>query len=136
MLAVSLSEQEIATWLDDRISIAAVNGPEMCVVSGDNEAVGDLEKTLQPSNVPCRYLHTSHAFHSKMIDAIIDPFLEKAEPRGKQQSDRRTDGSDHGILENQGENRSETIYSRQSLWANRHERVLYRWRTQIDGPPF
>ena len=76
MLAVSLSEDDIKPYLDDRISLAAVNGPELCVVSGDLSSVKELENELRQSKVQCRYLHTSHAFHSKMIDSILEEFTE------------------------------------------------------------
>jgi len=35
-----------------------------------------LEKQLSKKNVDCRHLHTSHAFHSQMMDPIVDPFAE------------------------------------------------------------
>lgn len=76
MLAVSISEKDIESFLDARVSLAVVNGPDLCVISGDVEAVRELEETLRQSNVESRYLHTSHAFHSKMMDSILDPFTE------------------------------------------------------------
>jgi acyl transferase domain-containing protein len=76
MLAVFLSENDIAPFLNDRISLAAVNGPELCVVSGEVEAVRTVEQRLHQSKVDCRYLHTSHAFHSSMMEAVLDEFHE------------------------------------------------------------
>ena len=77
MLAVPLSEKEIEPFLGKELSLAAINGPSFCVVSGEKEAVKDLEKQLSKKNVDCRHLHTSHAFHSKMIDPILDAFTEQ-----------------------------------------------------------
>ena len=76
MLAVPLTEAEIEPFLGDRLSLATVNTPALCVVSGDKEAVDDFQKQLAGKNVACRHLHTSHAFHSKMMDPILDAFTE------------------------------------------------------------
>ena len=76
MLAVPLSEKDLEPYLGADVSLAVVNGPEMCVASGDTGAVGKLENSLRQLNVQCRHLHTSHAFHSKMMDPIIDQFAE------------------------------------------------------------
>ena len=79
MLAVSAAEEEISPLLNDRLSLAAVNGPSLCVVSGDTEAVKDLEEELSKKNVTCRHLHTSHAFHSRMMDPILSEFAREVE---------------------------------------------------------
>ena len=78
MIAVPLSEKDIEQFLNEELSLSAVNGPSFCTVSGHREAIEDLEKQLFKKNVDCRHLHTSHAFHSKMIDPIIDAFVERA----------------------------------------------------------
>jgi acyl transferase domain-containing protein/acyl carrier protein len=77
MLAVSMSENDIVPFVDDEISLAAVNGPELCVVSGEVEAVRALVRKLHQSEVDYRYLHTSHAFHSHMMDAVMDEFYAR-----------------------------------------------------------
>ncbi|MDF5721311.1 MAG: aminotransferase class III-fold pyridoxal phosphate-dependent enzyme [Rhizonema sp. PD37] len=77
MLAIPLSEQEIQPLLSENLSLAAINGPDLCVVSGVEEAVDDLQKQLSEQGVECRRLHTSHAFHSQMMDSIIEPFQQQ-----------------------------------------------------------
>jgi len=77
MLAVFLSEKEIAPFLGDDLSLAVINGPSICAVSGDHDAIEDLEKQLSQKGVDFRRLHTSHAFHSKMMDPIVDSFAEQ-----------------------------------------------------------
>jgi acyl transferase domain-containing protein/acyl carrier protein len=79
MLAVSASEEEIAPLLNERLSLAAVNSPSLCVVSGETEAVRELEEDLSKKDVACRPLHTSHAFHSKMMDPILGKFAREIE---------------------------------------------------------
>jgi acyl transferase domain-containing protein len=76
MLAVPMPEQEVLPLLGEELSLAAVNGPGLCVVSGPAEAVTNLEKELTERNVVCRQLQTSHAFHSRMMEPIIEQFLE------------------------------------------------------------
>lgn len=77
MLAVPLSEREIQPFLGNRLSLAVINGPSLCVVSGEKEAVEDLREQLSTKNIGCRNLHTSHAFHSEMMEPILSTFTEK-----------------------------------------------------------
>jgi len=73
MLAVRLPEAEVLPLLNSELAIAAINGPALCVVSGPYAAVEALEKTLAERSVGCRRLHTSHAFHSPMVEPIVAP---------------------------------------------------------------
>ncbi len=72
MLAVPLADEEIRLPAD--LSIAAVNGLRQCVVSGPTPAIEELEHSLAKQGVTCRKLHTSHAFHSAMMDPMLDSF--------------------------------------------------------------
>jgi len=74
MLAVGLSPQGFSLRAD--CSIAAINSPEQCVVSGPAGAIAELERQLSETGVPCHRLPTSHAFHSALMDPILDPFRE------------------------------------------------------------
>lgn len=77
MLSVTLPEQEILALLAGRnLSLAAVNGPELCVVSGGAEQINDLSRQLTERGVDCKTLQTSHAFHSAMMDPILERFRE------------------------------------------------------------
>jgi len=73
MLAVRLSEAEAAEYLRDGVSLAAVNGPSLCVLSGSEEAVQPVEDKLIAASVAAKRLETSHAFHSAMMEAVIPP---------------------------------------------------------------
>lgn len=77
MLSVFLTEQETVARLGDGLSLAAVNSTALCVVSGDPEAVDDLERTLGDDGVGCRRLHTSHAFHSPAMDPAVPLFTDE-----------------------------------------------------------
>jgi acyl transferase domain-containing protein len=77
MLAVALAEERVRPLLKKGISIAAVNSPDDCVVSGTPEAVSELEQQLNESDVGCRRLRTSHAFHSGMVEPLREAFIEQ-----------------------------------------------------------
>ncbi len=74
MLAVMRPVEEIASRLGDTLSVAAVNAPSLCVVSGTDEAIGALEAELLRDDIPARRLATSHAFHSAMMEPVLAPF--------------------------------------------------------------
>ena len=77
MLAAPLSEQALESLLDKKLSLAANNGPTSCVVSGSTEAIDQFQEVLTQQGVECRRLYTSHAFHSQMMDSILEPFKEQ-----------------------------------------------------------
>ncbi|MFI5005853.1 MAG: SDR family NAD(P)-dependent oxidoreductase [Solirubrobacterales bacterium] len=77
MLAVHVPASELEGKLAQGVSIAAVNGPSLCVVSGPTDAIEALEKDLQRRSLAATRLHTSHAFHSAMMDPILGPFRER-----------------------------------------------------------
>ncbi|HLL81410.1 MAG TPA: type I polyketide synthase, partial [Longimicrobium sp.] len=70
MLAVALSEEEAGKLRS--VSVAAVNAPGMVVLSGTHAAIDEVARELQSRGVPATKLHTSHAFHSEMMDPILD----------------------------------------------------------------
>ena len=74
MLSVPLAEDAVRPYLGEEISLAAVNAPELCVVSGPYEAIENLAQRLAAAGIEARRLHTSHAFHSPMMDPILDAF--------------------------------------------------------------
>ncbi|NEQ21461.1 MAG: SDR family NAD(P)-dependent oxidoreductase, partial [Microcoleus sp. SIO2G3] len=77
MLSVSLSSSEVQPLLGEELSLAASNAPSLCVVSGTTDAIATLQARLTAQGVDCRRLHTSHAFHSQMMDPIVESFKEQ-----------------------------------------------------------
>lgn len=77
MIAVSLPENEVRPLLGRQLSLAALNGPSLCVVSGPKDAVEALQNRLAQQGVSSSRLHTSHAFHSEMMAPILEPFMEQ-----------------------------------------------------------
>ncbi|MFJ2774379.1 type I polyketide synthase [Streptomyces sp. NPDC087300] len=82
MLAVQAAEEEVLPLLagrTDRVAIAAVNGPEAVVVSGDAEAVADIGRQAAAKGRRTKLLRTSNAFHSPHMDPVLDAFRAAAE---------------------------------------------------------
>ncbi len=76
MLAVSSSADLIAKVLPATLQIASDNAPHLCVVSGPEPDVNEFQKQLESESVVCRHLHTSHAFHSAMMDPMVESLRE------------------------------------------------------------
>ncbi len=72
MLAVPLAPSDLQ--LSGTLSLAAINNPDLCVVSGPTAEITELETSLAKQSVSCRRLFTSHAFHSEMMDPILGTF--------------------------------------------------------------
>jgi acyl transferase domain-containing protein/aryl carrier-like protein len=74
MASVALPPEEVEPLLGSQLSLAAHNAPRRVVVSGPEEAVAALAAELAGRGVDCRRLHTSHAFHSRMMEPVLAPF--------------------------------------------------------------
>ena len=80
MLAAAISEAEaMALASHNGLSLAACNGPQQCVFSGDFAAIAKLEDSLTSRCVSFQRLATSHAFHSAMLEPIVAPFMAAME---------------------------------------------------------
>ena len=73
MIAVRAGEARVRELLPDGCALAAINGTEFCTVSGPHQAIDAL---LALDDLPTQALHTSHAFHSAMMDPVLAPFTE------------------------------------------------------------
>jgi amino acid adenylation domain-containing protein len=74
MLSVRCSAEAAEAYLSGDIALAAANSDHLCVLAGTNDAIDQLSAKLDMAGIPNRALSTSHAFHSHMMDPIIDPF--------------------------------------------------------------
>ncbi|HEX7314135.1 MAG TPA: SDR family oxidoreductase [Pyrinomonadaceae bacterium] len=76
MLAVPLPEKEVNALLPPGLSLATVNTPNSCVVAGAAEAVNEFQSALASRGLDSQLLHTSHAFHSEMMEPMLGEFTE------------------------------------------------------------
>ncbi|MFF3020363.1 type I polyketide synthase [Streptomyces sp. NPDC057939] len=77
MIAVQASEAEVLPLLTDRVSIAAVNGPQSVVIAGDEDAATAVAESFTDRKT--KRLAVSHAFHSPHMDAMLDDFRRVVE---------------------------------------------------------
>ncbi|MEZ4360740.1 MAG: amino acid adenylation domain-containing protein [Kofleriaceae bacterium] len=77
MLSVRLSAEELTPRLPEGVVIAAENAPGLCVASGPTERIAELEEALARAEITARRLVTSHAFHSPMMDPVVEPMAER-----------------------------------------------------------
>ncbi|TXC93908.1 type I polyketide synthase [Streptomyces sp. ISID311] len=89
MAAVQASEEEVRALLDGAqdAAIGAINGPRAVVVSGAEDTVNSVVQELRAQGRKTSYLKVSHAFHSPLMDPMLDDFrtivagLTYSEPR-------------------------------------------------------
>lgn len=74
MLSVRMAAADLLPLLPDNISLAADNGPAVCVAAGPSDAIEALRAALEAKGIVAKTLQTSHAFHSAMMDAAVAPF--------------------------------------------------------------
>ncbi|MBM4796768.1 type I polyketide synthase [Streptomyces sioyaensis] len=89
MAAVEATEEEVRALLGgaQNAAIAAVNGPRATVISGAQDTVNTIVETLRSQGRKTSFLKVSHAFHSPLMDPMLDEFrtvvagLTYSEPR-------------------------------------------------------
>ncbi len=82
MAAVFTNEATISAALgpfQDQVAIAAINGPGNIVISGAGAEVQRLLDALHAQGIKSRPLAVSHAFHSPLVDPILEEFAHAAE---------------------------------------------------------
>ncbi|SHG61274.1 hybrid non-ribosomal peptide synthetase/type I polyketide synthase [Massilia sp. CF038] len=78
MLAVNALFADIASELGDAVALAAINRPQVCVLSGPDDAIADVQARLTARGIECQPLATSHAFHSAMMAPCCPDFQAEA----------------------------------------------------------
>ncbi|MGV9641061.1 type I polyketide synthase [Streptomyces sp. NPDC003514] len=77
MASVRAEEPDVRAVLVDGVEIAAVNGPRSVVISGSEKAVTRTVERLRNDHKVTR-LRVSHAFHSALMEPMLDDFAEVA----------------------------------------------------------
>lgn len=76
MLSVILDEDKITEYVTEDICISVRNGKDNYVLAGTSEAIECLKETLDEDEIRYREIRTSHAFHSHMVEPVLDEFRE------------------------------------------------------------
>jgi polyketide synthase PksJ len=74
MLAVVSTVEALQPFLNASLSLAAINTETFCVVSGATDSITHLAQTLKQQGIVTRRLRTSHAFHSLLMEPILESF--------------------------------------------------------------
>ncbi|ESX84924.1 hybrid non-ribosomal peptide synthetase/type I polyketide synthase [Mesorhizobium sp. LSHC412B00] len=74
IVAVSLSPEDLQPYWNERLSLAAINGPRQCVVSGAASEIEALHERLQAKSIASKRIRGSHAVHSSLLDPILPEF--------------------------------------------------------------
>lgn len=81
MLAVLASEQDLLSLLRafPDVTVAAANAPAVSVLSGPVASISALKQQLSMRGISATVQHTSHAFHSRLMDPMLDDFRKCVE---------------------------------------------------------
>ena len=77
MFAVRAGEERVVPLLEpcrEAVSLAAVNGPDDVVISGETRAVESIAAGLRAQDVHVQRLNVSHAFHSPLMEPMLEEF--------------------------------------------------------------
>jgi len=127
MAAVLADETTVRSELNgmsDRLAIAALNGPQNTVVSGEAEALQLLLDRFTAQGIETRRLATSHAFHSHLVEPILDSLDEAAAEVAYSKPEVPT------ISNLTGSAADDTTYAEPSYWS-RHAREPVRFMQGI-----
>jgi len=78
MAAVMAGKEQVEPLLRDGVEIAAINGPENTVISGEIEAIAATIDQLKSQGISAQQLRVSHAFHSVQMEPILAEFEQIA----------------------------------------------------------
>ena len=76
MVSVALSQKAASMYVGEGVWLAAVNGPVACVLSCATLAAAGLEARLDADGVGFQRLQTSHAFHSGLMEPVLEPLRQ------------------------------------------------------------
>ncbi|MER8996068.1 amino acid adenylation domain-containing protein [Mesorhizobium sp. M0678] len=74
IVAVGLSPEELQPYWNESLSLAVINGPRQCVVSGPASEIATFDERLQASFIESKRICASHAAHSSLLDPILPEF--------------------------------------------------------------
>jgi acyl transferase domain-containing protein len=77
MVSVMASESKVRTLITpiaEQVAIAAINGPESVVISGETKAIDSIISSLESEGIKTKRLQVSHAFHSPLMEPMLAEF--------------------------------------------------------------
>ncbi|NES76653.1 MULTISPECIES: type I polyketide synthase [Okeania] len=77
MVSVMASESQVTEAIKEyssQVTIAAVNGPESIVISGESAAIAKICSEFESVGVKTKKLQVSHAFHSPLMEPMLTEF--------------------------------------------------------------
>ncbi len=107
----------------NEVSIAAVNGPEATVISGAESTISLVVEALQKAGIKSQTLNVSHAFHSPLMDPILEEFEQVAKSI-------QYHSPQIGVVSNvSGKLITDDSISNAAYWRTqaRRDRTLFRW---------
>ncbi|WAC89320.1 type I polyketide synthase [Mycobacterium sp. Aquia_213] len=122
MIAVAAGEDDVMPLLTDGVAIAAVNAPSSVVLSGAEVPVGAVADRLAQRGVRAHRLAVSHAFHSVLVEPMIDEFARLI-------ADIKSDEPRIGLVSNVTGQLAGADYGSAQYWAE-HVRCPVRF---VDG---
>ena len=80
MAVIFASEEQVAAELGERddVVVATINGPENTVISGEEAGVTEIAARFKSRDIGIRELNVSHAFHSPLMDEMLEEFEQSA----------------------------------------------------------
>jgi len=81
MASLMAGEADVAPVVEryrDRVAIAAINGPESTVISGESVAVQQVLQELESRGIKCKPLNVSNSFHSPLVEPVLEEFAAAA----------------------------------------------------------
>ena len=81
MASLLAGEEQVSRVLEayrDRVAIAAINGPESTVISGERAAVQQILGLLEAQGIKTKPLKVSNSFHSPLVEPVLDAFEQAA----------------------------------------------------------
>jgi len=81
MFTVLADEGRVAAAIrghEREVSLAGINAPQSIVISGAREAVRAVVSALESEGIESRRLQVSHAFHSPLMEPMLEAFSEVA----------------------------------------------------------
>lgn len=80
MAVIFASEEQVAAELGDRddVVVATINGLENTVISGEEAGVSEIAARFESRDIGIRNLNVSHAFHSPLMDEMLEEFEQSA----------------------------------------------------------